>query len=434
MIMSDLRIKLTPGPLNEGLDYEKAAFGLLEIEAGGELCTAYISTDSEGHRYHSGPHVSGYHLAEWLVWNWWRLRWEPGPAVLSNSSLDWRMAHCMTAIGEGYVWPNITFSSDGFQCNVISQRSVETAAPGYYAGAKAVTIPATDYEIGVDQFVTRILQLVSDAGLVDTNLHTLWYDLNAELNDPEIARYRRFEALLGFDPDEVDDERVEDCLKDAEFLGEQAWAEVATGAAGSIISARHITDATESLAFDMNTNDAFRPSLPVKSEWGSREAWRVGIDAANLVRDQAGLSHEPISDPHLAELAGISPKVLASDISTNSVSWVFLQTDDFARIALRSRRDTGRRFDVARLIGDRLFTGIARTHTELLSPATRSYSYRQKAQRAFAAELLSPWETVREMLGNDLSLENQEQVADHFAVSPMTIGTLLVNNERTGRE
>ena len=84
---------------------------------------------------------------------------------------------------------------------------------------------------------------------------------------------------------------------------------------------------------------------------------------------------------------------------------------------------------MARLIGDRLFCENSFTHAEPLSPATRSYSYRQKAQRAFAAELLSPWDVVRVMLEDDSSPENQEQVGEHFSVSPLTISTLLVNNE-----
>lgn len=33
------------------------------------------------------------------------------------------------------------------------------------------------------------------------------------------------------------------------------------------------------------------------------------------------------------------------------------------------------------------------------------------------------------MLEDDPSPENQEQVAEHFSVSPLTISTLLVNNE-----
>jgi Zn-dependent peptidase ImmA (M78 family) len=55
-------------------------------------------------------------------------------------------------------------------------------------------------------------------------------------------------------------------------------------------------------------------------------------------------------------------------------------------------------------------------------------------QRSFAAEFLSPFDAVDEMLSGDYSLENQQEVADHFNVSPMTIRTSLVNHKRIDRE
>ena len=55
-------------------------------------------------------------------------------------------------------------------------------------------------------------------------------------------------------------------------------------------------------------------------------------------------------------------------------------------------------------------------------------------QRSFAAELLSPFEAVDEMLEDDYSVENQKDVAEHFEVSDLTICTLLVNHGRLERE
>jgi Zn-dependent peptidase ImmA (M78 family) len=67
-------------------------------------------------------------------------------------------------------------------------------------------------------------------------------------------------------------------------------------------------------------------------------------------------------------------------------------------------------------------------------PATRADTYRQKIQRSFAAEFLSPFDAVDEMMGGDYSDERQEDVAEHFKVSPLTIRTLLVNHGRIERE
>ena len=55
-------------------------------------------------------------------------------------------------------------------------------------------------------------------------------------------------------------------------------------------------------------------------------------------------------------------------------------------------------------------------------------------QRSFAAELLSPFESVENMLSGDYSMENRQDVADHFQVSEWTIRTLLVNHRRLQRQ
>jgi hypothetical protein len=433
MTTTNLQIGLTPELLDEGPDYERAAFGRLEIVAGDQMLAALVDAYDGRRNYQPGPYVSGYHFAEWLVWNWWRLRWEPRSSVDKPSSFEWDMAHRMADIGEGYLWPNITISCDGFQCDLISGRSHEQDTPLFsYIGAPPITVPAMELENAVDQFVDLVLQRLADAGIAMTNLQTLWNDLSTERNDREVARFRRIEALMGFEPDETDEALIESWIKDVQPLGENALDELATGAADSMLSAQHITDTTALVGFDINTNDALRLDHPLGMQWGQTAAWRVGVAAANAVRQQAGLSDQLVSDSRLAELAGVSNKVLKSDQCTNTLSWVFHTTQNSPRIALRQWRKTGRRFDVARLIGDWLFSESAFTSAEPLSPATRSYSYRQKAQRAFAAELLSPWETVRDMLGDDYSSENQEHVAEHFAVSPLTISTLLVNNEGYG--
>ena len=431
MTTAGLRIDLATRPLDAGAPYERAAFGRLEMTAAGKGLTACVNAASGNRQYHDGPYVSGYHLAEWLVWNWWRLRWEPRPPVRGTAPPDWDMAHCMATIGEGYVWPNVTFASDGFQCDVLSSPSNEADTPNFfYLGARPVTVPSMDVEREVDRFVDLILERVSGAGLAGTNLQTLWHDLGIERNTPEIARFRRLEALLGFDPDAQDAELIENLLSDAPLLGENALDEIVISAAeaGSVLTAGQITEVTAASAFDMDPSAAFRFSLPVTMQWGDAAAWRVGVKVADAVRQEARLADQPIADAQLADLAGVSPAVLDSEVATHNLSWILHRPEGQTRLALRSKWKPNRRFDVARLIGDRLFADGLQAPAEPLLPATRSHSYRQKAQRAFAAQLPSPWEAVRDMLGNDCSQENQDQVAEHFTVSSMTIHTLLDNH------
>jgi hypothetical protein len=133
---------------------------------------------------------------------------------------------------------------------------------------------------------------------------------------------------------------------------------------------------------------------------------------------------EPISDNALAEMGGARPQTIPAKTIGPNISFAVDERFDRSRIVLRSKWRTGRRFEFARLLGDRIAGHVGGK----LFPATRAYTYRQKMQRSFAAELLSPFEAVDEMLPGDYSMENQLDVAEHFEVSPLTICTLLVNH------
>jgi hypothetical protein len=114
----------------------------------------------------------------------------------------------------------------------------------------------------------------------------------------------------------------------------------------------------------------------------------------------------------------------------SNISFVLDEKIASSKTVLRSKWRTGRRFEFARLVGDRL----TNQGGGKLLPATRAYTYRQKAQRSFAAEFLSPFAAVHAMLDGDYSMESQLDVAEHYDVSPLTIRTLLVNNGRLERQ
>ena len=106
------------------------------------------------------------------------------------------------------------------------------------------------------------------------------------------------------------------------------------------------------------------------------------------------------------------------------------QTPQTGRVVLRPKWETGRRFELARLLGDRL----AGNADGRLFPATLAYTYRQKLQRAFAAELLCPFEALEDMLRGDYSAESIEDAAEYFIVSERAVRTLLVNHGRLDRD
>lgn len=164
---------------------------------------------------------------------------------------------------------------------------------------------------------------------------------------------------------------------------------------------------------------------------GQVPGWRRGTAAARALRDQQNLDGTPISNNQLAEMGAISVSALEPGQTTNTAfSFALDQSPARGRVVLRSKWEAGRRFELARLIGDRL---VSAPGSHLL-PATHSVTYRQKYQRAFAAELLCPFDALEHTLRDDYSLEAIQDAAAYFSVSPLTVRTLLVNHERLARE
>jgi len=404
-----LEISLAPERLSEGSDEEKAAFGLFAVRTPHGSLTSGFDTFIEAYR--EGPLVSGYHAAEWLAWNWWRLRWEG-----RSAAPDWNLAHKMTSIGEGYVWPNITIFSDGVRTALIAAASSPDAKPFRYAGANAAIVPSGEFETAVDAFIPKILARLGTQAVEDSNLQQLWADVLAERADTEVAKRRRLEAFLGRDPDSVEDDAIERLLADREKLGEPALAELAAEAAqrgpdAVVLSADRIVSIIEAKGFRSSPRDGVHLDAQHRiAASADVPAWLVGVKAARALREQEGLGQEPIGNKRLAEMTGADPRALTDITAAGAeLSFAFDRGPNEKGLVLRSKWQTGRRFDLARLLGDRVIYAGGGLH-----PATRAATYRQKAQRSFAAEFLSPFDVVDDMLGGDYSVENQEEVADRF--------------------
>ena len=179
---------------------EAAAFGRLEVRVGDRCLTEGVTHDAND--LSPGPNVSGYHLAEWLLWNSWRLRWEAHPDAPRRG---WAFSHSLSSIGAGYVWPNIEIASDGVRAGISSSPTIDPSAGLYrYVGPPVFeVVAAVVLEDAIRSFAKAVLDLLDSADVVDTNLHLLWHDVERERSAPETARLRRLEARLGCDPDET---------------------------------------------------------------------------------------------------------------------------------------------------------------------------------------------------------------------------------------
>jgi len=420
-------ISLAPERLDEGSPEERAAFGLFTIRAGRMALTEGYDSFIEALR--PGPLVSGYHAAEWFAWNWWRLRYEP----YSPRSADWWRAHQMTAIGEGYVWPSITFRTDGVRSVILSTASSNPdAKPFRFVGALPWFGPSSLLEDAIDAFVTRILGRLEERGVRDSNLERVWAEVLAERHDPDVSERRRLEALLGFDPDEADGAVIQTLLDDGHQLGAAAVNELAADAVGtSPMTAARLRTFASREGIEVRRDDAASLSREDLAKAQSQPlAWQQGRHAAQALRVKEDLGADPIDTKRLSELLGASNVTKDKSAATSPLSFLLQERSVRAHVVLRSHWETGQRFELARLLGDHLLFG----ENDRMLPATRALTFRQKAQRTFAAELLSPFEAIEDMLQGDFSPEAVEEVARHFNVSTLTVETLLRNNGLIERE
>ena len=428
--MNELSLSLEPlrdhGPRNSLAPAEHETVGRLEIVANRHCATKGM--DLHHRKIEQGPLVSGYPIAEWLVWNWWRLRWEP-PMPRSahyRPNDSWFMSHALNTIGSGYCWPDITISSDGFSTELTSRAGNDTthATFLYFGPERSEVVSASTFEKAVDDFVMAVLERLDDAGLPADNLGAVWEELSEERADAANAKFRRMEARIGSDPDEREEEEIMNLLARAATLGEEAFEELAsdpfvqTKGNGMLLEEQHIEETAARLGFDANPSDAVRlrehgDGVP----WGRERAWKVGERAASALRAQEGLGLEPVTNRRLCELGAVTEAALEpDDTPKGAVAFMLDVMQRGAKVVLRSANEMGRRFELARLIGDRALIDDGR-----LFPATATSSYRQKVQRAFAAELLCPWDAVRPMLEEVVSEDDATDIAHHFDVSPLLV-------------
>ena len=399
---------------------DEATLSVVSINVHNTTLTEVMVLD-EKCEIRNGPVVSAYRLAEWLAWNWWRLRWEP--RGLNCNRKGWNEAHDIAGIGRGWLWPNITVESDGVRVQLAALRvsAGRTERLLYLSGDRTTEISVEDFESGINAFARRVLRRLDDCNVGETDLSVIWRELEAERTDPGLAAYRKFEACLGCDVDEADPLVVKQLLLDSDSLGQEAMAELATD---QILNVQELRDVARSEGVQANYDD----SIQLRSEDSrtAREfapAWRVGIDLAHSLRAHLAIYGDTVPSDQLAQLCGVGKRVLFASQRNSKMAFALHEEGNKWRFILRSRVQNGRRFELARLLTERLLShGKDRLH-----PATRSYTYRQKVQRAFASEFLCPVDSLRCNL-HEISDASIEDMAEYYQVLPCVVRNQVANN------
>lgn len=407
----------------------RATTGRLTIKVSSHVVThaedAFSKTVTDGVR------VAVYPLAAWLVSNWWRLRWESaneewGPI----SPHDWRMTHQLPAIGHGFVWPPAEIQSDGRTIEVmLFDPRPRPKEPLRYLERFTAGCPAEAFERGVDRFVELVLSRLADSGIAASDLSEDWAALSEERSSADTSYLRRVEARLGLDPESSPDV-VKKFVGFRSTCGSDSLEELAS--ASGLTSPADFFPQVARLAQVAGARGRFSQLALGEGTVGRLTPWAEGRSAAAFVRRELGLDGNPLTNTLLGDLLGLTGADLAAPPSSkNGAAAVAIPEDDESvRFVFQKSISSSRRFEGARLLGDHLLT--ARRGEWLV--ATDAKTWRQRAERAFAAELLAPIEALKERLRGDYGDENMEQVARMFEVSPYLVQSQLANHGVIQRE
>ena len=404
---------------------DEATLGSLSIRVHGRCFTT--GRDRVTGERQDRLRLAAYPVARWLCWNWWRLLHEAHRRDC-RSDLAWMDGHSMAGIGGGWLWPNITIAFDGRGVRIETWPSSPTPTePFTHLASDEARVSAEAFEAETARFVRRVLERLDSQGIRDTPVHAAWKEISSARNDPEIARYRRLEASLGYELDQADAEVVAQFDRDRERYGRDAMTEVAADdpcSAQQPLPGRALVEAAREFGVPFDRDNAAHLDGAAQAEEDTdSQAWTRGERAAQRLREQERLGSAPLGNARLSALCGIGNDAVSGTGRFARLAFSLNGEIGSDRMVLRSGWAAGRRFELARLLGDHvLWNG-----EEPLRPATRSRTFRQRLQRAFAAELLCPFEALRDFVGKDDSEEAREAAAVHFQVSPRTVTTILVN-------
>lgn len=398
----------------------------IRIAVGGTVFTNLIR--EQGQLHDDALLAAPGPFAFWLCDNWWRLRWETIPAN-GLSTTRWRMAHDLASIGGGYSWPRLCLWGDFERIGLLSQADpIGVIGPVRYLTDALTYMDATAFEREVDRFVNQVADeqqgFTRDAQSLRALVDALWQ----ERSDPDIARWRRFEARLGFDPDQAPEELIQALNTLTSHYGQKAIEEVI--AAAPSVEAPHILERELQASRERGQTCDFSQlvsRLPAVQPKPTEPPWVAAEQAARQIRTVAGMEHGPIRNKRLADLLGTSVKGFLKQVRTDQLHYGLRVGDQgpmgTQSIAIRAKWATARRFELCRALGDTLWAG-----DDALGPLADTSTARQKFQRAFAQSLLCPFNELLEYLNTDAPDDDDiAAAAQHFHVSEAVVQTLLLN-------
>ena len=390
----------------------------LSISAGGSSVTSVRDRRSRVYRDHVV--VPLFNLAEWLVNNWWHLWYETGDTVQQKPGFEQR--HSLAFAGDGFVLPQLTIVPSSGRMHLRWIRWAPLYAAVEFVDEAETFVSRADLETEFRTIVEAVVERLRGMDAESppsVSLVEAWDAINAL--DPEEVEFSGAAALLGIDPFDVENSVAETIAafwqRTAPSIREEALASADERTLCRV--SKWLEQTVETLRITGQKNDwtKIRAALsPIRAT----EPWRRGYELADSVRRHLGVgdgrfefqAHGPLAVHHGE---GVPP---CSRIHG-------LVAKDAPACVTTSRSETGKRFLLARALGD--YVGRPEPGVGIL---TSLFTDRQAQSRAFAAELLAPAESLRSRLDDRFADDDTiDEIGREFGVSGQVVLHQIENHD-----
>lgn len=419
-------------PLDTADPRERATFGSLTITAGRDRIPITEVDDAIARTVRPDIRVPIVPLAQWLIVNWWRLRWESRWDAPERLPPAWVRAHSMASISADVPWPALQITSDGaFVYLEARAEHIRDVAAVRYLRDVDLCVPADHFERAIDGFLAGLDERIALCAPGDRDITKLIAELREERSDPGLARACRLQALAGFDPGMAPANwlrRATSLVDEAGTTGDEVAAVVPmlrdgiTGASDAIDAMKRSTIDVRLVA-DVDLSVGAGTELP----------WQRGRRLAALFRSARGVGAGPVPTKVLEEWLDVQLPLAASPgVKDRGLTGGYRNgsAKGRTRVVITTNRMENQRFYLGRLIG----AALVSSPDDHVLPVTNAGTAFQKFERSFAQELFCPWAAL-DAYTNEHGTDDEgiAAAAAHFGVSELLVASTLVNNNKLGR-
>lgn len=407
-------------PTGSGAD---ATFAELSIRVGPDSVTSLLETPLRGakRRYRDHVVVPLLSVAEWLVSNWWHLWYEVADTGYPRPGFESR--HDLAHAGDGFLLPRLEMLPDADRIHLRWSKWNPPSSRIEFIGEGRAVVGREALESEFKRLIEAVLARLGGIPHGTDHCEFLSSDWEA-INSLEAdeAEFVQAAALIGTDPFDVQDSVANAIVKFWETAQPSIRREaLASADEQSLASVGRWLD--DSLA-RLEESDhgagwrAVREAVPADQ---SGSPWKRGHALADNVRHHLGIGEGKVEFDSSGSLAlpnlplQTPCKRIQGLVASNAPTCV----------TAPSSRETGKRFLLARALGD--FIGRAQPEPGILSSLLTD---RQAQSRAFAAQFLAPADSIRDRLEDQHPEDGLiDEIGSEFGVSSEVIRRQIDNHQ-----